>query len=148
MVKESAAAYDSKARGTIKSTPVGQLWQFYTQSNFQRLEQMSGKTVDGLVGCINNASQKIDIGLAKDGTPLVIKRAVSKGDQANFKLTPKLYFAYANDLQEGDLIKSDVSASNLYELDLTNLQSIDLELSADPITGEKKWTQSNRKAAS
>jgi hypothetical protein len=148
MVKENAEVYDSKARGTIKPTPVGQLWQFYTEGNFQRLKQVSGETVDGLVGCVNNASQKIDIGLAKDGTPLVIKRKVSKGDQANFKLTPKLYFAYATDLQEGDLIKSDVSASKLYELDLTNLKSIDLELSADEHSGEKTWAATNWKPAS
>ncbi|MBD2562719.1 MULTISPECIES: hypothetical protein [Nostoc] len=148
-VKESAEVYDSKQRGTIKSTPVGQLWQFYTQGNFQRLEQVSGQTVDGLVGCVNNASQKIDIGLAKDGTSLVIKRGVSKGDQANFKLTPKLYFAYATDLQEGDLIKSDVSASKLYELDLTNLKSIDIELSLkDSTSGEKQWKATNRVVAS
>ncbi|MEG4108569.1 hypothetical protein [Microcoleus sp. S13_C5] len=148
-VKESALAYDAKNRGTVQPTPVGQLWQFYKKNDFPRLEQISGKTVDGLVGCVNNAAEKVDVAIAKDNKPLVVKCNVGQGDQANFTLTPKLYFAYASDLQEGDLIKSDVSASKTYDLDLTNLKSIDLTLSLkNSNTGLKEWITSNQVSAS
>lgn len=149
MVKESTASYDARTRGTVQETPTGQMWRFTNDGDFNVLEKVSGATVDGLMGCRNEAPQKIDIGLAKNGTPLVVKRGVAQGDQANFKLTPKLYFAYVTDVQAGELIKSDVSASKLFELDLTNLKSVDIELSiADQNTGKKQWAARNRKSAS
>jgi len=148
MVKESAPSYDAKDRGTVKETPVGQLWEFAKDGDFTDLKMVPGKTVDGLVGCLNKCPQYLDIGIAKNGTPLVVKRRVAQEDRAQFKLTPKLYFAYVYELQEGELIKSDISANKLYELDLTNLKSIDIELSADGTTGKKSWKASNRVAAS
>jgi hypothetical protein len=148
MVEESVAVYNAMRRATKKPTQVGQMWKFSIDGDFQTLDPIPDQTVDGEMGCINKSPQLIDIALAKDKTPLVVKRQVAQDDQAIFQLTPKIYFAYVSDLQEGDLITSDISASTLYELDLTNLKSIDLELSADPTTGKKKWTASNRKAAS
>jgi hypothetical protein len=148
MVQESVAVYNAMRRATKKQTQVGQMWQFSIDGDFQTLEPIPDQTVNGEMGCINKSPQLIDIALAKDGKPLVVKRQVAQDDQAIFQLTPKIYFAYVSDLQEGDLITSDVSSSTLYELDLTNLKSIDLELSADSTTGKKKWTASNRKAAS
>jgi hypothetical protein len=149
MVKESAASYDARDRGTIKETEVGQLWQFFVDRDFPMLKKVPGKTVDGLMGCVNKAPQKIDVGLAKGGKTLVVKRKVSQDDQANFKLTDKLYFAYVNDIEEGELIKSDISASKTYELSLMNLKSVEIELSVeDHNTGKKKWIERNRKSAS
>ncbi|MGD1808162.1 hypothetical protein ACP6PL_22380 [Dapis sp. BLCC M126] len=148
MVEESVDVYDAMSRATKLPTEVGQMWEFSIDGDFAELKKISGETVDGEMGCINKAPQLVDIALAKKDSPLIVKREVAQDDQAIFQLTPKLYFAYVNDLQEGDLIKSDVSASKLYELDLTNLKSINLELSADPTTRKKKWTASNRKAAS
>lgn len=148
MVQESVPVYNAMRRATKKPTPVGQMWKFSIDGDFQTLEPIPDQPVNGEMGCINKSPQLVDIALAKDGTPLVVKRKVAQDDQAIFQLTPKLYFAYVTDLQEGDLITSDVSASTLYELDLTNLKSIDLELSADLTTGKKKWKESNRKAAS
>ena len=104
MIKESAPVYDARNRGTIKESPLGQMWKFSVDGAFNNLQQVPDKTVDGLVGCINTAPQLLDIGIAKNGTTLVVKRKVSQDDQANFKLTPHLYFAYVNDLQEGELI--------------------------------------------
>lgn len=149
MVKEYDQFYHADDRGTNRETPLGQLWQFSTEGDFNVLEMRAGETVDGLVGCVNKSPQYVDIGLAKNGAPLVVKRRVAEGDQANFKLTPKLYFAYVSDVQQGELIKSDISASMLYELDLTNLKSVDIELSvADSHTGRKQWKESNRTSAS
>ncbi len=149
MVKESTASYDARARGTVQETQLGQMWAFKNDGDFNVLEKIPGATVDGLMGCRNDAPQQLDIGLAKSGTPLVVKRRVAQGDQANFKLTPKLYFAYVTDIQAGELIKSDVSAAKLHELDLTNLKSVDIELSiADQNTGRKQWAARNRKSAS
>lgn len=148
-VKESTKIFDATERGTIVDSPVGQMWEFAMEGDFSGLTMLEERTVDGLVGCRNSAPQRVDIGLAKNGTNLVIKRAVSQGDQANFKLTPKLYFAYVSDLQQGELIKSDISAAKVYELDLTNLKSVDIELSvADQNTGKKVWIERNRRSAS
>jgi hypothetical protein len=147
-VKEYQATYDATQRGTTMDTPQGQLWHFINRGSFNVLEKIDGQTVDGLVGCRNDAAQLLDMGVSKNGTPLVVKRQVGEGDQAVFQLTPKIYVAYASDLQEGGLISSDVSSATLFELDLTNLKSIDLELSEpDPTTGKKVWTASNRVAS-
>ena len=103
MVKESATSYDAKNRGTIQETEVGQLWEFFVEKDFPMLKKaVSAKPVDGLMGCVNKAAQKIDVGLAKSGKTLVVKRKVSQDDQANFKLTDKLYFAYVTDIEEGE----------------------------------------------
>jgi hypothetical protein len=145
LVKEYDPVYNADDRGTTRETPQGQMWQFSTEGDFNVLEMRDGETVDGLVGCVNKASQYVDIALSKNGTPVVLKRRVAEGDQANFKVTPKLYFAYVSDLQQGDLIKSDISASMTYELDLTNLKSVSVELSiADAHSGRKQWKESHR----
>lgn len=149
LVKEYTASFDAKNRGTTRDTEIGQMWKFRNDGAFNVLEPMSGQTVDGLMACVNDAPQRIDVALGKAGSPLVVKRGVSNGDQANFKLTPTLYVAYVNDIEEGELIKSDVSASKVFEVDLTNLRSIDLELQLlDKDTGKKGWRASNTKKAS
>ncbi len=149
MVKEYTASFDAKNRGTTRDTELGQLWKFRNEGAFNVLETVSGQTVDGLMACMNSAPQRVDISLGKAGSPLVIKRGVPQGDQANFKLTPTLYVAYVADVEEGELIKSDVSSSKVFEVDLTNLRSIDLELQLlDKDTGKKGWVASNIKKAS
>lgn len=148
-VKESEQFYNAKSRGTIRNVGIGQVWKFYNRGDFDELDQLNEPTVDGVVVVRNEAAQKIDVGLAKNGKPLVVKRQVGESDQAEFQLTPTLYFAYVNDLQEGELIKSEISASKTYALDLTNLKSVDIDLSMkDEGTGQKQWTVSHRVAAS
>lgn len=149
MVKESKPFYEATSRGTLRDASFGEVWRFYNNGDFDELDLLSEPTVDGVVVCRNEAAQKIDVGLAKNGVPLIVKRQVGEGDQAEFQLTPILYFSYVNHIQEGELIKSEISASKTVALNLTNLRSVDIELSVkDPITGQLQWTINNQVAAS
>ena len=111
---------------------------------------MPGETgKDGLVGLENNAPQFIDAGLAKNGTLLMVQRRLPRGELANFKLTPKLFWLFTSDLQEGDLIKSEKMEEQAYVLDLTNLASVTLSVvTRDPGSGELGWQVSDRVEAS
>ena len=136
----SAKAYkkiwDASNRFTVKNSDLGQVWTYSRAGDFTHLTPVEGEeTVDGLIAARNDAPQKVDFGLAKNGSTLVVQRGVAFRDQANFKLTPKLYFMYNSNLIEGDLIKSDQSSQNHVEVDLTNLSSIDVSIeTADPET--------------
>ena len=68
---------------------------------------------------------------------------------AEFHLQPILYFAYVNNLEEGDLITSEISASKTFSVSINNIKSVDVELSLkDPDTGKKEWNSLHRVAAS
>src|SRR5687768_4942127 len=101
MVKESGPSYAVRERGYILESPRGQLWRYANNGIFNFVEKIQGAAVDGLLGCRNEAPQRIDIGVAKNGAPLVMRRRVAPGDQVNLKLLPRLYFAYAFDIQMG-----------------------------------------------
>jgi hypothetical protein len=149
MVKEYQAVYDARTRGTIQNINVGEIWNFKKDGDFTSLTKTGDTTVDGLFGCKNSVPQKIDVGAAKNGTTLVVQRQVGQDELVHFKLTPKIYVAYVRELIEGDLIKSDISQNKLCEVDLTNLLSVDVELSYEnEATGKTKWTISNEKFAS
>lgn len=152
-VKEHQKEWDAIGRATVKDVNLGQIWSFERypkDASFTQTTLVPGETgKDGLVGLENNAPQYIDAGLAKNGTLLMVQRRLPRGELANFKLTPKLFWLFTSDLQEGDLIKSEKMEEQSFTLDLTNLASVTLSVvTTDPGSGELGWAVSDRVEAS
>lgn len=61
-----------------------------------------------------------DVGVYKDGRLLVTQKDVRCGDQVDFMLQPKLFFAVVRNCQVGDIFTSLEITSNLSEFDLSN----------------------------
>ena len=64
--------------------------------------------------------QKFDIGVYKDGKLLVTQKEVHVGDQVDFMLQPRLFFAVVRNVTIGDVFTSLEITSSLAEFDLSN----------------------------
>ncbi len=144
-VTESQDAKAATNRTTFQDCDEGQIWSFERPGMFSDVTLKGGKTPEGEVVIQNNSQEKVDIGLAKNGTNLVVKKNVIEGDQAVLQLTPTLYFLAASDLQKGDLIRSDDITEKAFALSLTNLASADVVVStADHVSGKLAWAATNK----
>lgn len=149
-VTEHNQAINAIHRKTLQNVNYGQVWDFKRPGVFSNLtEDGSAKGTDGVVVCRNSSPEYVDIGMAKNGSLLTVQENVAEGSQADFQLTPKLYFLALSNLQKGDIIRSDQVTQNAFEVDLTNLKSIDVAVeTANPASGQLRWTTSNAVAAS
>ncbi|MEO3430486.1 hypothetical protein AAFN88_16630 [Pelagibius sp. CAU 1746] len=149
-VTEHNSAINAIRRKTLQDVDEGQVWSFKRPGVFSELTQ-SGKAkgVDGVVVCQNNSTEFIDVGIAKNGSMLTVQEDLAEGEQADFQLTPKLYFLALSNLQKGDIIRSDQVTQGAFEVDLTNLQSIDVTVTTSNVaSGKLAWATSNAVAAS
>ncbi len=64
--------------------------------------------------------RKFDVGVYKDGNLLVTQKDVHIGDQVDFILQPKLFFAVCRNITIGDTFTSLEITSYLVEFDLAN----------------------------
>lgn len=149
-VTESETFDNAVRRNTLQNVDIGQVWDFTLADNFSKMTlDASEKGVDGVTVLRNQSAERVDAGLAKNGSFLVTQKGIAQGEQADFQLTPKLYFMAASNLQKGDIIRSYQITSQVHEVDLTNIASIDVSVgTANPATGLLQWTDSNRIAAS
>ncbi|MCA1972735.1 MAG: hypothetical protein LDL44_07830 [Caenispirillum sp.] len=143
--QEHTPVYNAANRLTYQDTDQGQAWKFITKGDFADIET-DGKSDGSEVILRNNAPERIDAGLAKDGKVLLVQRGLGLDEQAVFQLTPKLYVVYTRDIAEGELIKGDTASQHTKEIDLTNLQSITVALvNGTPGTGQKIWELRDRR---
>ena len=97
--------------------------------------------MDGVVVIRNQSNEWIDAGLSKNGSFLMKQPNIRAGEQADFQLTPKLYFLALSNIQKGDLIRSDQVTQNAYAVDLTGVGSVDVTVSTqDPTSGRLVWS--------
>jgi len=143
-VKETTRVYDADSRGTFRESARGQLWAFTQQGDFSDLHPLQGEMVDGIVGCVNQTPNPVDIGVGRDDAPLMVKRRIPKNGRVQFHLPSFLYIAYVSELQAGELIKSTIADDRLFKLDLTDLDTVEVILFYHPRTGRKTWRAENR----
>ncbi len=90
------------------------------------------------------SGQPFDFGLYKDGSLLVTQHAVGVGSQADFQLTPHLYFGVVSEIQVGAIFKSLTITQRNYMVDLGNYSTgLVMTLTLDPASGEYTFTPSN-----
>ncbi len=88
--------------------------------------------------------QPFDFGLYKDGALLVTQHAVGVGNQANFQLTPFLYFGVVSEIQVGTVFKSLTITQTNYKVDLGKYSTgLVMTLTVNPASGEYTFTPSN-----
>ena len=61
-----------------------------------------------------------DVGVYKEGRLLVTQKDVHCGDQVDFMLQPRLFFAVVRNVQIGDIFTSLEITTNMTEFDLSN----------------------------
>lgn len=124
----------------------GEKFKYYIDENgAQDIEKVSDKNNDSSISCENDAPELVSIAFAKDGSTLVVQKDVCKGDQALFKLTPKIYIMYLNNIKEGDIFKSMQRGHHIKEVDLTGITYVDAVLDYTGNPGlEKGWTINTR----
>lgn len=133
---------DSLPFGTLNITALAdnknQFKYYLDGNNAQNLDLLPGKNDDESVSCLNDTSDLVTVGFCKEGSVLVTQTDVPNGDKAMFKLTPKLYFMYLNNIKEGQIFKSMQTGDNVNETDLTGYSQIHARLMYDPTAGGKK----------
>ena len=93
---------------------------------------------------ISWSGQPFDFGLYKDGELLVTQSNVGVGSQANFQLTPMLYFGVVCDIQLGETFKSLTITQANHEVDLTQyLNGLKITLTRDDTDGNYTFEASN-----
>lgn len=149
-VIESQEARMAVNRTTFQNVDYGQVWDFTRTGDFSQVLLDDGsKGKEGVVVLRNKAKERVDVGMAKNGSLLVVQKDLAYDEQADFQLTPSLFFMAASHLQKGDLIRSYQVTQNYHEVSLTNLASIDVTVyTKDPTTGELGWRDSNAISAS
>ena len=75
-VIESQDARNATNRATYQDCDEGQVWSFERPGMFSDVTLTAGTTPEGEVVVQNNSHEKVDIGLAKNGTNLVVKKNV------------------------------------------------------------------------
>jgi len=123
-----------------------QQFKYYLDANnAQNIDKLDKLNDDSSISCENNANELVSIAFAKDDSTLVVQKDVAKGDKAVFKLTPKLYFMYLNNIKEGDIFKSMQAGVHVKEVDLTGYSQIVAELVYTGGAGqEKEWKITSR----
>jgi hypothetical protein len=107
-------------------------------NNAQNLDLLPGKNDDESISCLNDTTELVTFAFCKSGSVLVTQPNVPNGDKAMFKLTPKLYFMYMNNIKEGQIFKSMQTGDNVNEAELTGYSQIRARLMYDPNVGGKK----------
>lgn len=142
-IDETNTPYNFDGRATIKTCRQGDLWEFaIDENNFNSLSKEGANANDPTVNCLNLANKPVDISLYKNNSPLLTQSQVGKNAVAAFKLTPKIYVMWSNNLREQDIIKSFVRSNIAQEVDLTGIKSVHLTLNQDTNTKEKIWSYS------
>ena len=136
-------------RSTVQEVEYNQVWDFKIPdtpfSELVRNKDQAG--VDGVVAVRNLSNERIDAGLAKNGSFLMKQLDIASGEQADFQLTPKLYFLAVSNIKKGDLIRSNQVTQNAFEVDLTGLSGVDVTITTENQTsGKLKW-EANTTAA-
>lgn len=149
-VTRTPASTDQLPMGVLDITQLcdnGEKYKYLIDNNgAQEIEKLSGTNADASVSCTNDTGDLVSIAFCKQGATLVMQTDVANGDSAYFKLTPKLYFMYLNNIKEGDIFKSMQRGENVNEVDLTGYSQITARLMIDPnATGLKKmWVIEKR----
>jgi hypothetical protein len=111
---------------------------YLDDNNAQNIDLLDTKNDDESVSCRNDTSDLVAIAFCKSGSVLVTQTNVANGDKAVFKLTPKLYFMYLNNIKEGQIFKSMQTGDNVKEAELTGYSRINARLTYDQNVGGKK----------
>ncbi len=91
------------------------------------------------------SGRKFDVGVYKDGKLLVTQQDVHCGDQVDFMLQPRLFFAVVRNVQIGDVFTSLEITSNLCEFDLSNFpHGLQVTLSESAGGGQYSFTGENK----
>lgn len=119
----------------------GEQFNYYIDEHgAQDIEKLPTKNDDSSVSCNNDSNELTSIVYAKNGSNLVVQKDVPKGDKAVFKLTPKIYIMYLNNIKEGDIFKSMQTGSHIKEVNLTGCTEIEATLDYSGGPGqEKTW---------
>lgn len=89
--------------------------------------------------------RKFDVGVFKDGKLLVTQSEVHIGDQVDFMLQPKLFFAVCRNLQVGDVFTSLEITSCMTEFDLSNFpHGMEVTLSEAAGGGKYSFSAQNK----
>lgn len=114
-------------------------FKYYIDHNgAQEIDKLDRKNNDSSISCENDADELASIAFAKNGSTLVVQQNVAKGDKAVFKLTPKIYIMYLNNIKEGDIFKSMQTGAKVKEVDLTGYTSIEATLDYTGEPGQEK----------
>ncbi|MFN6516477.1 MAG: hypothetical protein RMY29_018510 [Nostoc sp. CreGUA01] len=123
---------------TAKADNSEQFKYYLDHNGGQEIDKLDGKNDDSSISCENDADELASIAFAKNGSTLVVQQDVAKGDKAVFKLTPKIYIMYLNNIKEGDIFKAMQTGANVKEVDLTGYTSIEATLGYTNGPGQEK----------
>ncbi|MGB3191322.1 MAG: hypothetical protein WBB43_18100 [Limnoraphis sp.] len=141
-VTRNPQSSDKLPYGTLDITQLAENGQrfkyFLNEHNAQIITKLDGDNIDTSISCLNSTPELVSIAFAKNSATLVVQKDVSNGDQAMFKLTPKLYFMYLNNIKEGDVFKSQITGEHVQEVELTGKTQINAFLKIDPDVGGNK----------
>ena len=83
------------------------------------------------------SGRKLDVGIFKNGRLLITQKDVHSGDQIDFLLKPKIYFAVIRNCQVGDVFTSMEITTKMTEFDLSNYPNgLEIILYEDAGSGE------------
>ena len=99
---------------------------------------------DGTIVVENKApnawnGRKFDVGVYKDGNLLVTQKDVHVGDQVDFMLQPRLYFAVVRNMVVGDIFTSLEITSYMTEFDLSDYPQ-GMEVTLNEAAGSGKFS--------
>ena len=87
------------------------------------------------------SGRMFDIGVYKEGRLFLIEKKVRVGNQIDFVLQPKLYFAVVHNVRVGHVFESLDITTGLTEFDLSNFPNgIEVTLSQQPGGGQYIFT--------
>ncbi len=92
------------------------------------------------------SGRMFDVGVYKDGRLLVTQQDVHCGDQVDFMLQPRLYFAVVRNVQVGDIFTSLEITTNMTEFDLSNYpHGLEVTLNEGAGGGQYQFVGVNKK---
>lgn len=147
-VIEANTPANSETRTTVQTAASGQHFDFSFgydgPYSYPILKLANDTNPDDSISITNNSPVKVNMGLSKNGKPLIVQYDVASGDQAFFLPSPKIYVVYGNHLVEGDSVKSNISSATVQEIDLQSAlatKRVELVLgTVDQVNGKKQWS--------
>ena len=87
-----------------------------------------------------------DVGVYKDGRLLVTQKDIHCGDQVDFMLQPRIFFAVVRNVHVGDVFTSLEITSSMAEFDLSNYpHGMEVTLNEGAGGGKYQFTAVNKK---
>lgn len=100
----------------ILSTNLGQGWQVVNPSGTQELVTSTTSVPGGYIYITNNSGKKANVGIGMSDSGSIYQRDMLSGSKAEFKVTPRYWASIFNNVVQGEVISTAISATDPVEV--------------------------------